>query len=100
GARLGIDIVGFHLGGDIGEAQLAGENVLAQPVVPTGIALIEQPVEFAILDHGRSALEATSQRIEPPDMAVEQIGGIERLATQLGVEIETALAQPALLENV
>src|SRR5690606_7016558 len=71
-----------------------------EAIVPTGVAIVEQLVELTIFNEGNGALEAAGEGIETADVTMEQIGRIERLATDLGVEIEAALAQTALLQDV
>src|SRR5690242_17849918 len=100
GAWLWIDVLLFDAGGDLLEAALAREHRLGLLVLPAGIAVGEELVVGAVFDQPSRALEAAGQRVEPADMAVHQVDRIERLATDLGVEVEAAIAEAAILEDL
>src|SRR4029079_11005587 len=44
--------------------------------------------------------QGPGQRVHPADVRVEQVGAVDRLAPQLGVEVEPAAAEPATAHDL
>lgn len=94
---------GFALGEDVlGEAVETGFPAFdfsADPTVPAGIAFLYEAIEGAILTNRSGDLEASSECIHAADMSMDQIDGLEALTSHLGVEVDSAGTESAVLEN-
>src|SRR6185437_10953143 len=100
GARLRIETT---LGGEVcqlREIQLALGDAPAELAVPAAIALLSEPRQLPAAHDIRRRQQSARQRIYAADVRQIQIGGIERLAAQLGVEIEAAGAEAAVLDEL
>ena len=86
--------------GQIVERTLAGEDGPAFLALPAGVAVRDEGVELAVLDDLLGDQQAAGAGVHRADMGDQQIVGIERLAADLGVEVEAALAEAAGLEDV
>src|SRR6185369_12841162 len=84
--------------GELRQVDLAAEDALAELAVPAGIALLDQLGELAALDHRGGEQKAAGADIHAADMGVEEVGGIDALTTDLGVEIDAAGPEAAVLE--
>src|SRR5271167_1594749 len=74
--------------GDLGEAAPTRQHLEAIASAPLGVAIGDEGIELAILDHRRRGEEPARQRVDAADMAMKEIDWIERLAAHLGVEVE------------
>src|SRR6266545_3344793 len=66
----------------------------AELVVPTGVSLLSESLDASPLDHLRGHEERLGERVDPADVAVEQVGPVHALTAQLRVEVEAAGREP------
>src|SRR5690348_15478282 len=85
-ARAGIDALVEHLLRQIREAQLAAEDVLPEGAAPAGVAIRDHLVELAVVDDLLRDQQAARERVHAADVGVEQIGRVDALPAELGVE--------------
>src|SRR5688572_2413664 len=85
---------------EVGQAVLTGKQLLAVGRVPSGVPVVAERVELARLDDRRRRQQRSRHRVHPADVGVEQIVTGDRLATQLGVEVEAAGGEPATPQDL
>ena len=70
----------------------------ADAAVPRAVALLEHPVEHAVLADRGGDLQAAGKGVHAADVGVEQIDRLEALAADLGVEVQAAGREAAVLQ--
>src|SRR5690606_5376013 len=95
GDRLRIDIRLDGPVGDRGERGILCIDLLTDLAVPLRIPLFDELVERTLLDQLRRREQRARENVEPADVPVEQIDGIDALTTHLCVEVETAVLEAA-----
>ena len=99
GTRLRGNVARGGKIGNRGKRSAFGVDRLAQFALPTDIPLCAKRIELAIFNDGGGLDQAMCHCVDPADVAVEQIGGVDRLAAYFGIEIEPASREPARTEN-
>src|SRR5690606_14792922 len=100
GPGLRVEVLLFDARGDLFETALARKHCFGLALLPAGIAGVEGLLVGAVLeDRGRS-LEAARENIERVILALSEVEGVERLTAHLGVEVEAAIAQAAILQDL
>src|SRR6478735_5455380 len=84
----------------VGEAALALEDGAALGSVPAGVAGVEPLGELAVLDHPLGDEQRPGAQVHRPGMGGDQVVGGDRLAAQLGVEVEAAAAEATALHDL
>src|SRR5579863_4051417 len=85
---LGLDPLARDPAGDFLQRDLAFEHRLGAGRVPTGIALGEEAVVFAVFDQFARRDKRLRADIEAADMAEQQVLRIDRLAPHFRVEVQ------------
>src|SRR6202022_870062 len=72
------------------KVEAALEDLLAERLAPALVAALPGAREPPVLDHSLRREERTRADIHPSDMGMKQIDGVDRLAAQLRVEVQSA----------
>ncbi len=72
------------------ERRAALEDLRTQALAPAGVALVAEPLQLAGLDDVGGDEQRPRERVDPADVAVEQVGAVDALAAELRVEVEAA----------
>ena len=67
---------------------------------PSGVALVDEGLQLAALEHRRGAQQPARQHVDGADVAVEEVDGVDALAAHLGVEVVAAGGEAAALQDV
>ena len=65
-------------------------DVCADAAVPTLVAIGYELANDSVLADFRSDSQASSKRIHPANVGMEQVDGLETFSTNLGIEIDAA----------
>src|SRR5712664_263675 len=79
--------------------EAALEDLLAERLAPALVAALPGAREPPVLDHSLRREERTRADIHPSDMGMKQIDGVDRLAAQLRVEVQSAGSEASRLQN-
>ena len=79
------------------EVRARREQSLASIAVPSGVTVGDQRIQFTALDHRCCIQQAARKNVDTANMAVEQVGCVDALAADLGVEIIAAILEAAVL---
>src|SRR5436190_500033 len=97
GTRRGIQTL---LGGEVRKrrkTQLAARDALAQLAVPTLIALLFELLQRAVRDNVGRGQQGARDGVDTADVSKIQIRRVDRLAPQLGIEVESTGGEPLVL---
>ena len=97
--RLRIEAARERPVSKVGERALPGEDGATLRASPSRVALGERGREHPAIEHVGRGKERACAGIHRADMGVDQIVRIDRLASDLGVEIETARRETAALQQ-
>ena len=86
-------------GGDFFERGLLAEDFFAEGAFPGGVAFVDEGVEGFVFNEAVGDDEAAGEGVHAADVGVEEVEGVEGAATALGVEVEAAAAEAAVLED-
>src|SRR5882757_2307081 len=101
-ARPGRGIQPF-LSGQIrqaGEIELAAGDPLAQLPAPARITLLLELFQGAVGHDIRSRQQRARERVDAADVSQVQVGWIDRLPPQLGIEVESARGEAFVLHHL
>src|ERR1700724_2160360 len=81
------------------KVEAALEDLLAERLAPALVAALPGAREPPVLDHSLRREERTRADIHTSDMGMKQIDGVDRLAAQLRVEVQSAGSEASRLQN-
>src|SRR5690606_24837723 len=90
GARLRVDTFALDIRRQVIERALAGEDGAPFRTFPARIPLRYEAVHRPVLDHLFGDQQGARADVHRADVRVQQVLRIDRLATDLRVEVETA----------
>ena len=99
----GIARIEVVLGGMVGKGrkgEVALHDAPAKIAVPALVALLAQLAERSIAHQVRGGQQRARERVDAADMRQVQVGRVHRLAAQLGIEVEAAGAEAAVLHQL
>src|SRR5688572_15108281 len=73
--------------GEVGQAGLTLQDALPELSLPAGVALTDDGLELAVVDHLLRGEQAAGERIEATDVGVEEVLGVDAGTPDLGVEV-------------
>ena len=82
--------------GDGGKGRARRVDHAAKITLPAGIAFGTEGFEPAILDDRGGAQQGAGDGVDPADMAVKKVCGVDRLAADLGIKVEAAIGAQVL----
>ena len=100
GTRLRRDVAGDGAVGDLSEGALARQDGFAFGAVPTGVTLVDEVGERAVGDELLGVQQRAGRDVDRADMRLDEIDRIDRLAADLGVEVEPAGREAAVAQNL
>ena len=75
-----VEIAVLDEAGEVVEALLAGQNGPSELAIPAGIALIDMPLQRAVLQHRCGIDQRPGGRIHRADVGVQEVVGLARAA--------------------
>lgn len=88
-----------HVSFQFREADFTGFDLGTDSGIPSRVAVLHEIGQFAAGTNRSSDLQTFRERVHSADVSVEQIDGLERFTTHLGVEVHATGADPAVLQN-
>ena len=81
------------------EVVLAGLDLGADAAVPRGVAVLDHAGQLAVGADRGGDLQALGEGVHAADVGVEQVDRLEALAADLGVEVQPAGGEAAVLQD-